>query len=291
MTSSQGERVVPASVGLCLHQPRRRVPLEPFWMQFLRGAEDVLAERGITLLLKVVVDFDDEMATLRRWHDTGQVAGVIVSDLAPEDRRLDLLRELGMPAVIMASPLLAPDFATISTDNASTMRDAMDFLASAGHQRIGRVAGPSGLMHTIVRDDAFTDAGVRLGIPTESVEADYTAEGGAAATAVLIHREPRPTALIYDNDVMAIAGLNVVQKAGLRVPEDVAILAWDDSVHCQLASPPISALMHDLVDYGAQTAHVLLDVLDGHSDVSRVSDRPHLIERESTSTVRVATSS
>src|SRR5690606_20849703 len=56
MTSSQGERVVPASVGLCLHQPRRRVPLEPFWMQFLRGAEDVFAERGITLLLKVVVD-------------------------------------------------------------------------------------------------------------------------------------------------------------------------------------------------------------------------------------------
>src|SRR5690606_6956335 len=84
MISSPGERVAPASVGLCLHQPRRRVPLEPFWMQFLRGAEDVLAERGMTLLLKVVVDLDDEMATLRRWHETGQVAGVIVSDLAPE---------------------------------------------------------------------------------------------------------------------------------------------------------------------------------------------------------------
>ncbi|GHD51314.1 hypothetical protein GCM10008097_26080 [Mycetocola manganoxydans] len=259
-------------------------------MQFLRGAEDVLAERGMTLLLKVVVDLDDEMATLRRWHETGQVAGVIVSDLAPEDRRLELLRELGMPAVIMASPLLAPDFATMSTDNASTMREAMDFLAAAGHRRIGRIAGPRGLLHTIVRDDAFVDAGVRLGVDTRVVEADYTAEAGAAATTVLLGEEPSPTALIYDNDVMALAGLDVVHQAGLRVPEDVAIFAWDDSVHCQLASPPLSALMHDRVDYGAQTAHVLLDVLDGKPDASRVSESPHLIERESTRTVRLAAS-
>lgn len=257
-------------------------------MQFLRGAEDVLAERGITLLLKVVGDLADEVATLRRWHDTDQVAGVIVVDLAAEDERLDVLRQLGMPAVVMASPLLAPDFATISTDNASTMREAMDFLAAAGHRRIGRVSGPRGFMHTVVRDDAFSEAGERLGIRTSVVEADYTAAGGAVATSELLLADPRPTALIYDNDVMALAGLDVVLKAELRVPEDIAILAWDDSVHCQLATPPLSALMHDLIDYGAQTARVLLDVLDGAPKASRVSESPHLIERASTQTVREA---
>ncbi|MET1051644.1 MAG: substrate-binding domain-containing protein [Mycetocola sp.] len=288
MISSPGERVEPASVGLCLHQPRRRVPLEPFWMQFLRGAEDVLAERGITLLLKVVGDLADEVATLRRWHDTKHVAGVIVVDLAAGDERLDVLRQLGMPAVVMTSPLLAPDFATISNDNASTMREAMDFLAAAGHRRIGRVSGPRGFMHTVVRDAAFGEAGERLGIHTVVVEADYTAAGGAVATAELLLADPRPTALIYDNDVMALAGLDVVLKAELRVPEDVAILAWDDSVHCQLATPPLSALMHDLVDYGAQTARVLLDVLDGAPTASRMTEAPHLIQRASTQTVREA---
>ncbi|MFU8947604.1 LacI family DNA-binding transcriptional regulator [Mycetocola zhadangensis] len=283
MTLSPGKNGTSNVVGLCLHQPRRRVPLEPFWMQFLRGAEDVLAESGRTLLLQVVADLGEEVATLRRWHDTGQVAGVIVADLASgEDERLELLRNIGTPAVVMAPPLLAPGFATISTDNAGTMRDAVEFLAAAGHRVIGRVTGPQEFIHTLVRDDAFDAAGARLGIETVSAPADYTAEGGAEATAELLALPDRPTALIFDNDLMAIAGLDVVQSAGLSVPDDIALLAWDDSVHCQLASPPLSALMHDLVAYGADTARVLLDVLDGVPNPSRVAEQPHLVERAST---------
>ncbi|MCP2032443.1 DNA-binding LacI/PurR family transcriptional regulator [Okibacterium sp. HSC-33S16] len=282
MTLSPANAGASNVVGLCLHQPRRRVPLEPFWMQFLRGAEDVLAERGRTLLLQVVADLDEEVATLRRWHDTGQVTGVIVSDLAADDARLEVLRELGMPAVVLAQPLLAPGFATISTDNARSMRDAVEYLAAGGHRTIGRVTGPKEFMHTLVRDDAFDAAGVRLGIETVSVTSDYSAEGGAEATAELLARPTRPSALIFDNDLMALAGLEVVQSAGLSVPDEIALLAWDDSVHCQLASPPLSALMHDLVAYGADTARVLLDVLDGVPDPSRVAEQPHLVARAST---------
>jgi DNA-binding LacI/PurR family transcriptional regulator len=106
-------------------------------MQFLPGAKDVLAERGRTLLLQLVADLREELATLRRWQDTGQVTGVIVSDLAANDARLDVLRELGMPAVVLVQPLLAPGFATISTDNARLMRDAVEYLAAGGHQTIG----------------------------------------------------------------------------------------------------------------------------------------------------------
>ena len=287
MTLSPGNKGTPSVVGLCLHQPRSRVPLEPFWMQFLRGAEDVLADSGRTLLLQVVADLDEEVATLRRWHDTGQVVGVIVADLASGgDERLELLRELGMPAVVMAQPLLAPGFATMSTDNARAMREAVEFLAAAGHHVIGRATGPKEFMHTLVRDDAFDAAGVRLGIETVSVTSDYTSIGGAEATSELLARSNRPTALIFDNDLMALAGLEVVQAAGLTVPDDVAILAWDDSVHCQLASPPLSALMHDLVAYGAETAQVLLDVLDGVPNPSRVAEQPQLVARASTRTVQ-----
>ena len=283
MTLSPADRGAPNVVGLCLHQPRRRVSLEPFWMQFLRGAEDVLADRGRTLLLQVVPDLDQEVATLRRWHETNQVVGVILSDLASDgDKRLKLLGEIGMPAVVLAPPLLAPGFATISTDNARSMREAVEFFAAAGHRVIGRVTGPKEFMHTLVRDDAFHAAGARLGIDTVSAISDYTSAGGAEATTELLARPNRPTAIIFDNDLMALAGLEVVQSAGLTVPDDLAILAWDDSVYCQLASPPLSALMHDLVAYGADTARVLLDVLDGVPNPSRVAEQPHLVAREST---------
>ena len=255
-------------------------------MQFLRGAEDVLAERGITLLLKVVGDLDEEVATLRRWRETGRVAGVIVADLVPDDQRLNALREIGLPAVVLGPPLLAPGFATVTTDNASTMREAMDYLTGAGHRCIGRVTGPHAFMHTAIRDDAFADAGIRLAIETRTAIGDYTAEGGARATEQLIAATPRPTAIIFDNDVMAIAGLDVIRRAGHSIPEDVAILAWNDSVHCQLATPPLSALLFDLPGYGAQTARVLLDVFDGATDLSEEAEPPQLMERASTLTVR-----
>ncbi|AWB85452.1 LacI family DNA-binding transcriptional regulator [Mycetocola zhujimingii] len=287
MILSPGSRATTDAVGLCLHQPRRRVSLEPFWMQFLQGAEDVLAESGKTLLLAVVADLSDEVATLRRWHETGQVVGVILSDLASGgDERLELLREIEMPAVVLAQPMLAPGFATISTDNARSIREVVEFLAAGGHRSIGRVSGPKEFMHTLVRDEAFRSAGERLGIDTVSVWSDYTADGGAEATVELLERPDRPTAVIYDNDLMALAGLETVTSLGLSVPGDVAILAWDDSVHCQLASPPISALMHDLVAYGADTARVLLDVLNGVPEPSRVAEQPHLVARESTRVVR-----
>jgi DNA-binding LacI/PurR family transcriptional regulator len=255
-------------------------------MQFLRGAEDLLAERGVTLLLKVVGDLDEAVATLRRWRETGRVVGVIVADLVPDDQRLSVLREIGLPAVILGPPLLAPGFATVSTDNASTMREAMDYLAAAGHRCVGRVTGPHAFMHTAVRDDAFAVAGIQLGVETRTAIGDYTAEGGARATEQLIAATPRPTAVIFDNDVMAIAGLDVIRRAGLSIPEQVAVLAWNDSVHCQLATPPLSALMFDLPGYGAQTARVLLDVLDGATDPSEEAEPPQLMERASTRTAR-----
>src|SRR5688500_17811008 len=235
------------SVGLCLHQPRRRVPMEPFWMQAIKGMEDELATRQMNLLVQVVASPAEEIATHRRWQAAGHVVGVIVADLLPDDPRLDALRDGGLPAVVMARPEFAAGFATISTDNTATTADAVSYLVAKGHHSIARVSGPPSFLHSRLRSEAFTAAGLAHGVVTSIVEGDYTAERGAAATADLLELSEHPTAIIYDNDVMALSGLHTIRGHGLRVPEDVAILAWDDSVHCELAAPPLSAIAHDVV--------------------------------------------
>lgn len=251
-------------------------------MQVIKGVEDELATRGMTLLVQVVATPAEEIATHRRWQVDRHVVGVIVADLVPDDPRLDALRNGGLPSVVMAQPEFAPGFATISTDNKATMTGAVEYLVSKGHRSIGRISGPLSFLHSRLRSEAFTAAGAANGVETNIIEGDYTAERGAAATADLLERTEHPTAIIYDNDVMALSGLETIIGRGLRVPEDVAILAWDDSVHCQLAKPPLSAIAHDVVEYGRSIALVLLDVLDGVAHPSAKATPPHIVERAST---------
>ena len=256
-------------------------------MQAIKGIEDELATRQMTLLVQVVGSPEEEIATHRRWQADRHVVGVIVADLTPDDPRLVALRDGGLPAVVMVKPEFAPGFATISTDNEATMADAVSYLVGKGHRSIGRVSGPPTFLHSRLRSEAFAAAGIAHGVETDNVEADYSAERGAAATADLLERgAAHPTAIIYDNDVMALSGLDTITGRGLRVPEDVAILAWDDSVHCELATPPLSAIAHDVVAYGRAIAHVLLDVLDGVADASATATPPRIVERGSTAFVR-----
>ena len=115
---------------------------------------------------------------------------------------------------------------------------------------------------------------------------DYTGEEGGRATRRLLIRPDRPTAIIYDNDVMAVAGLAVAQEMGLTVPADLSIVAWDDSPLCSLVHPPLTALTRDIAAYGAHAARELLAAVDGVKVGNIESGTAHLTPRGSTAPPR-----
>ena len=83
------------------------------------------------------------------------------------------------------------------------------------------------------------------------VEADYNAGPGAEATRELLSGSRPPTAIVYDNDVMAVAGLSAAQRMGIRVPADLSIVSWDDSVLCEITHPALTALRRDIAEIGS----------------------------------------
>ncbi len=95
------------------------------------------------------------------------------------------------------------------------------------------------------------------------VEADYTAEAGARAARELLARPPKPTAIVFDNDVMAAAPEVDLVRAGVRVPAEVSLLACDDSPLCELAGPPLSAMNTDVHEHGVTIGRAVLEVLSG----------------------------
>jgi DNA-binding LacI/PurR family transcriptional regulator len=269
-------------LGIVLRRSPRQLAAEPFYGEFIGGLEEAVAVRGLQVLMQVVDGMPRELESYRRWASDGAVRGVVLVDLLPDDPRPDLISELGLPGIILGSPETPTRLATVRTDGRAAMRDAVARLAELGHTRIGRVTGPSRFVHTRERNNGYLDASAALGVSTLLMEGDYSAESGAEATRRLLEEPLPPTAIVYDNDTMAIAGLEAVQALGVSVPESLSILAWDDSQFCRLTSPPMSAMSYDEHARGALAGRLLLSVLDDQRPDDVVTDPPVLVERGTT---------
>ncbi|WP_298458238.1 LacI family DNA-binding transcriptional regulator [uncultured Cellulomonas sp.] len=270
-----------ATVGMVVTRAASVLGVEPFFMSFIAGIEEVLAEKDFALLLQVAPFADKELDTYQRWWSGRRVDGVFVVDLRVNDPRVARLTELGLPAVVVGDPKYAGSLPSVWSDDASAVWEAARHLAALGHRRIAHVSGPEHLVHTGVRSAAFRDSGRELGIEVVQLYTDYSLEAGTAAAATLLADPAAPTALVFDNDLMAVAAVHVAREMGLRVPEDVSILAWDDSPLCRLTSPPLSAMSRDVAAYGASAARLLLAAIAGERAGSMRSSVPHLIDRGS----------
>jgi len=272
-------------VGLALRRPASTLGVEPFFMELVSGLEAELSLRSYALLLQLVPDDDPEaeIEVYRQWWIEGRVDGVLLCDVRADDPRIPAVAEIGVPAVVVGPPTDGELLPSLWSDDAVSVAEAVEHLAGLGHRRIARVAGIPELAHTGARSRAFAESCDRLGVAeAPTVWTDYTGEAGAQATRELLAGRPRPTAIVYDNDIMAIAGLATAQELGYAVPAELSIVAWDDSPVCGLVHPPLTALTRDIVAYGANAARLLLAVIAGDQVESRLDEPAHLIARAST---------
>ncbi len=271
------------TVGLVLARPAPMLGGEPFYMEFIAGVESVLVERRYSLLLRLVDSVEEEVAVHREWWQGRRVDGSLLVDLHADDPRIEALAPSGLPAIVVGHPSLAGPFPAVWTDDGQAVRDATRYLAALGHRRIARVSGPPALGHSAIRTEAFQAAARELGLEEAVVvAADFSGDDGSRATRSLLVRGRRPTAIIYDNDIMAVAGLAVASEMRVRVPQDLSLLAWDDSQLCELVRPRLSAMSHDVFRFGAQAARLLFDVMAGRDAPSHPAPLPVLVPREST---------
>jgi DNA-binding LacI/PurR family transcriptional regulator len=253
--------VEPAVIGVAF--VRSPGGVDPFYSEVIAGIEDLVHRRGMRVLMQTVPTEADELAVYRHWAENGVVAGIVLSDLTVDDPRGALLSELGVPHVTLGEPTDATGGAVVRVDNAAVTVRVVHELAALGHRLIGRVSGPPRLVHTKARTAAFADAIDAVGGSAVTAVGDYSADSGAAGIRELLSLPARPTAVIFDNDVMAVAGLEEAARLGVSVPDELSVVAWDDSTLCRLASPTLSAMSHDVRGLGELAAACLLAVIDG----------------------------
>ncbi|MFJ4681768.1 LacI family DNA-binding transcriptional regulator [Streptomyces sp. NPDC091377] len=278
-----------ATVGFVLARPPGTLGVDSFFLQLVSGIQEVLAERHLGLLFQIARDIADECDVYRHWWAEHRVDGVLVVDPRTDDPRPALLDELGLPAVVIGGPPEGdhPGLSTVWADDAGAMAAVVDELTALGHRRIVHIAGLAGLAHTERRIRTLRAEAERRGLTeVRSVTTDYSDAEGAAVTRRVLSGPTPPTALVYDNDVMAVAGVAAAAGLGFSVPGDVSVVAWEDSALCRMVKPWLSALSRDTVEFGRTAARELTALLDGGPARMVQVPVPRLIERESTGVAR-----
>ncbi|WP_432512030.1 LacI family DNA-binding transcriptional regulator [Kineococcus sp. SYSU DK001] len=274
------------AVGLAVARDLRLLEEEPYYVRFIAGLESVLAREGVALLLTVVPDVDAAVRVLRDWWGERRVDGVVLTDLLVDDPRVGLVAELGIPCAVRGGiddrlPAGGAVALTVETER-QAVAEVVEHLVAQGHTRLCRVSGPREFLHTRRRDTAWREVTrSALGVAAPVVEADHTSAGGLAATRDLLAGAHPPTAVVYDNDVMAAAVVAERDALGVRVGAEFAVVAGEDSVLCRLASPAISASHRDVVADGARSARSLLDALAGRVVEASVAEPRRFVPRAS----------
>jgi DNA-binding LacI/PurR family transcriptional regulator len=272
------------TVGLALQRPKGPPSIDAFRSMFIGGVEAALQEHSYGLLIQFVVGLQAEIDAHDRWWDHRSVDGFLMLGLRAGDPRVRALERLSAPAVVVGGPDPAITLPNLWTDSAAAITEAVEYLVRLGHRRIVRVAGPPDMLHVAMRSRAFDEVCRRLGIAdaATTVSGVYSREEGQQATRILLSSTPRPTAIIYDNDITALAGLAVASEMRVPVPAEVSLVGWEDSLLCEVVHPALTVLRRDVVKYGWLAAELLMDAIKGNEVDSVQGETPRLLVRGST---------
>lgn len=259
------------SIGLVPVRSPRMLGVEPFFMEFVAGIQAVLTRNEMALSFLLADSVEAEIRVYERWASQGRVDGLILLDLAIDDPRIEVVERLEIPAVFLSNANEDPGQPHVWTSEDESMREAAQYLIRLGHRRIARVGGPPAFRHIAIRRRTLDEVCEAAGIPTPTViDTDFSGEAGARATRRLLSQPEPPTAIIYDNDIMAVAGLGVTSELGISVPGEVSLLAWDDSPLCEITHPPLSAMHRDVLALGTVSTSLLLQLIDSGGEVEGI---------------------
>jgi len=241
----------------------------PFYPAFERAIQDVAEPVGFDLITyNTDGDLEKERKCLRSAL-AGRVDGVIITPFRVPLYECAQLVEAGIPVVALTSEVPSSDdtpLDTLSIDGIAAARVAVDYLIDRGHRRIGMVAGEAGTPPRESRVLGYIEALQRRDLLFDRMlvrGSDFTETGGYDAAAELLRLANPPTAIFAANDLMALGAMTAIREAGLHIPDDIAIVGFDDIPAARLVSPALTTIAQYPDRLGTRAAALLLERLAG----------------------------
>jgi DNA-binding LacI/PurR family transcriptional regulator len=256
------------SVALVISESGERLFGEPFFAGIVRGIHAGLLDTPMQLWL-ALAQSPAEREKVEHHLTNQHVDGVLLLSLHDADPLPTLLEQRGLPTVLGGRParMLQPGAQAanfVDVDNAGGARQAVEFLINRGRRRVATIAGTQDMGVGITRlagyKQAILDHG---GTVTEDLVAygDFSEASGTAAMRRLLEMSPDLDAVFAASDLMASGALRALREAGRRVPEDVAVVGFEDAEIARQADPPLTTVYQPVEDMGKQMAHLLMSLI------------------------------
>jgi LacI family transcriptional regulator len=217
----------------------------PFFPEIVQTFETLAVEQHYEILLTSTIHDSKRMELAVRRMIEGRVDGVAILTFGMEDYLLEHLRFRNLPLVFVDIGPKAPRVSNIRVDYADGIRQAVQHLAALRHERIGFITGPLRLRSALARKDAFEASMREIGLqatPEFIVEGNHRLEGGKSALKKLAALRDRPTALLCSNDMTAIGVMREAFELGIKVPQDLSVIGFDDIRMAEFLTPPLTTV-------------------------------------------------
>ncbi|MGA5499749.1 LacI family DNA-binding transcriptional regulator [Streptomyces umbrinus] len=234
-----------------------------FFAEVITGVNAVIEETDLELLL-VLAASERGRARLTRILQSRGADGVMLLALRENDPLAKVAEAGGVPVVHGGRPLDRAPRWYVDADNRGGARQAVEYLISKGRRAIGTVTGPQDMHAGVSRYLGFREAVALAGLKDHRVaHADFSEAGGAAATARLLDEHPDLDAVFVASDAMAAGALRVLRERGRAVPEDVAVVGFNDILTARHTQPSLTTIHQPIVALGREMTRMLVRVLGG----------------------------
>ncbi|MCR4406111.1 MAG: LacI family transcriptional regulator [Anaerolineae bacterium] len=265
--------------------PYARQPQDPFFNEFIAALADTAAGFNYHVAVTTTADLASERKTYKDMVEDRRVDGFIIADTRLDDERLAYLIAAGFPFVAFGRPANELIFPYVDVDGYTGVKQAVQYLIDLGHRRIGLIELSPTLVCRMHRRQGYEAALQENDLPLDSeliVAGGLTEEDGYRAMGKLLDLVQPPTAVMAGNDLMAVGAMNAIHDRGLSVPDDVALIGFDDIPLTTYVRPTLSTLRQDFYDIGERVVRMLMALLhDEELTETQVILEPTLIIRES----------
>ncbi|QPC84598.1 LacI family DNA-binding transcriptional regulator [Phototrophicus methaneseepsis] len=256
------------NIGLVLVNPHYQVFRDPYIPNIITGLSNVVRSSDYRLMVEHINDYNGIM-TIRHMLKSGEVAGIVMTNFQMAEQVAGPLIKEEYPIVLLEKPegILAPA-PSVGIDHFSGIRCATQHIISLGHERIACIAyGTPRDVHLHKRIKAFRDTITQAGLTFEDRYlrfGHYEPERGYLAMQSLLEETPRVTAVFGMNDLMALGAIRAILDAGLRVPEDIAVVGYDDMRFAEFINPALTTVRAPEVEQGQIAGKMLIDIIENN---------------------------
>lgn len=269
------------TVALVVSEPHALLFTDPFFGGIVRGVSQRLSDTGRQLLLIMAQSAEDH-ARVEKYLLGGHVDGVLLLSLHGADPLLAALATSNMPTVVGARPLdPRVDLPYVDIDNRGGSRSAVRYLVDLGRQQIATIAGPQDMAPGVDRLAGYREAVGADADPTLVTYGDFSEASGERAMAELLDLHPSLDAVYVAADLMAAGALRALRRAGRRIPDDVAVVGFDDLDLAQHTDPQLTTVRQPTVGMGQEMARLLLSLIEDREVDSPVLLPTELVVRDS----------